>query len=141
MKEAPHFEIDFSGEFKPEIVHEEPTFEKKINVISAQYEEFLFMEQHGKDPEGENVDDSFVPRRKKQLEAEYISLVCECSHEENEKLKVHTLGRLMYGILQALKEERESEKERDKFEIERYDSVFVLYMTGQAERDAKQKKN
>lgn len=144
MKEA---EAPLVEGLDQEILHEERTFQEKIDSISVQYEQCLFMEQRGISLEGENVDNTFVTKRmkqvkedldlsksKKDLEGEYISLVCEASPEEFNDWKERSLDRLMCGLIREIIEEKVRDQ-RDSLEGERLFSVFQLYMTAKARRD------
>ncbi len=143
---------NFSQENFEPVEYKELSFDKKTETLSAQYEEFLSMEQRGIILEGENVDDTFLPRRRRELEEEYISLVCEASPEEFQEWRFATLERIIFGLMQELdkedpeekQEEKEEEEEgekkkivfkRDLFRVQRLFSIFQLYMVAKATRN------
>jgi hypothetical protein len=135
----------------PESLHEEPSFKEKISEILSCYEICLSMEQKGIEPSEENVDSSFVEKRRTQLEGdsgkghllktknelenEYKDLICEASVEEYNDWRLGTLEKFMAKIITQMKEEQSGQKARDPFNSERMSSVLDLFMKANAERE------
>ncbi len=133
-KPQAYIELDLS-ENSSEILHKEPSLLEKLDHVSAQYEQFIEMDHRGFVEEEGNVDNTFFEKRKKQIEDEYISLLCEASPEEYLEIRLGTLDRLTCGIIaEIIKEGRQ--KERDTFHGEKLFSVFELYMRAKDKRDS-----